>query len=636
MSELRRGDRIRLRAVVVLLVLIPGLVLFMVWRSWLGGASIPGGSIDGTAVTVLCCLIAINVLLKRWRPSWRLSPGELITIYVAVGIIAAITSGVWNWGGGLAPSIAYPIWFASPANQWADTLWPNLPPGMTVASRDVLQGFFLGNSSPYRWDIVLAWVRPALWWTAWVTATLWVTLCLSTLARRRWADEEKLPFPMTILPLQLTEPGGEIFRTRVFWVGIGISTGIGLLAVLNSLAPSVPQVPTWLDISALMSNNWPWDGMRTTQLAFGPWEIGLCYLMPVDLTFSLIVFNLFWRAEYVCSRTQGWLISPWSGFPYGDQQVTGAYLALMASILWLDRRYLAQAARTAIGLRSKLNDTAEAFSYRTAVFGAVGGLAFLWWLLARSGMGSAIAVSFLALFFVMVMVIVRLRAQLGPPSHDMYGTMPEFVLTQFPGTHAIAPGGLGMIAMLRPFMYEQDSQPAPAQLEALVMAGRVNANPTRMTWILLAVVPMMMLCYFWASLHVGYHVGMASKARPDVIAMAEQASAKLNDWLRNPSGPSWSGVDAIGIGFAAVLLLMYARLRLPFWPLHPLAFPLAFSWAIDEMLPAVALTWVFKVLLLRYGGLRAHRRALPFFLGLLVGTAITALLNVFLVIMQRW
>jgi hypothetical protein len=95
-------------------------------------------------------------------------------------------------------------------------------------------------------------------------------------------------------------------------------------------------------------------------------------------------------------------------------------------------------------------------------------------------------------------------------------------------------------------------------------------------------------------------------------------------------------VDAIGIGFAAVLLLMYARLRLPFWPLHPLAFPLAFSWAIDEMLPAVALTWVFKVLLLRYGGLRAHRRALPFFLGLLVGTAITALLNVFLVIMQRW
>jgi len=29
--------------------------------------------------------------------------------------------------------------------------------------------------------------------------------------------------------------------------------------------------------------------------------------------------------------------------------------------------------------------------------------------------------------------------------------------------------------------------------------------------------------------------------------------------------------------------------------------------------------WIAKVLLLRYGGLRAHRRAMPFFLGLAAG-----------------
>jgi hypothetical protein len=32
-------------------------------------------------------------------------------------------------------------------------------------------------------------------------------------------------------------------------------------------------------------------------------------------------------------------------------------------------------------------------------------------------------------------------------------------------------------------------------------------------------------------------------------------------------------------------------------------------------------TWLAKALLLRYGGLRAHRTALPFFLGLLTGHA---------------
>jgi hypothetical protein len=33
----------------------------------------------------------------------------------------------------------------------------------------------------------------------------------------------------------------------------------------------------------------------------------------------------------------------------------------------------------------------------------------------------------------------------------------------------------------------------------------------------------------------------------------------------------------------------------------------------------VCLTWLLKGVLLRYGGLRAYRRALPFFLGLILG-----------------
>jgi hypothetical protein len=43
------------------------------------------------------------------------------------------------------------------------------------------------------------------------------------------------------------------------------------------------------------------------------------------------------------------------------------------------------------------------------------------------------------------------------------------------------------------------------------------------------------------------------------------------------------------------------------------------------MLPAITISWVLKGVLLRYGGLRAHQRALPFFLGLIVGDASTSL-----------
>lgn len=176
-------------------------------------------------------------------------------------------------------------------------------------------------------------------------------------------------------------------------------------------------------------------------------------------------------------------------------------------------------------------------------------------------------------------------------------------------------------------MYEQDTEPAPYQLEALRMAGRVGAKPNHMAWLLIVLVPFMMLCYFWAHLHIGYHLGLGSKADPDVTYVCRQASEKLDDRLRTPGDPNWSGVEAIGVGFLVTVLLMCVKLRAPLWPLHPVAFPLAFSWTIDSMLPAIIITWTFKVLLLRYGGLRAHRRALPFFLALLAGTACTSLLQ---------
>ncbi len=78
---------------------------------------------------------------------------------------------------------------------------------------------------------------------------------------------------------------------------------------------------------------------------------------------------------------------------------------------------------------------------------------------------------------------------------------------------------------------------------------------------------------------------------------------------------------SIGIGAVIALALMNLKLRLPAFPLHPMAFPLAFSWTVDAILPAIAITWVVKAVLLRYGGLKAHRTALPLFLGFIVGDA---------------
>ena len=608
-----------------MVLLVPAVTLFAVWGDWLEGGNGTAQSLNSFAVGMLALFAATNALLRRWKHAWTFSAGELITIYLVLATCMSITGGIWQWGGSLAAAITYPTWTASPGNRSADTLWPNLPPGMVVTDRAALEGFVLGGSTAYRLEVLRAWLAPALWWTAWVSATLWVTLCINLIVRRRWSGEEKLPFPMTTVPLHLADPSGRLFRDRLWWLGVGVSVGIGALGILHSFVPAVPVITTAVDINSLLSNNPPWDAIRGTELYWGPWSIGLCYLMPLDFAFSLIVFNLFWKAEYMLSRMGGWLVSPYGGFPYGDQQNIGAYLALMASVAWLDRRYLAQVLRRAGGLQSSLDDREEGLSYRTALLGLVAGLGFLWWCYGRAGMAAPITAAFLFLHFTMIMAIVRMRAQIGPPAHHMFGTMPEFVLTQFPGTRAIGPRGLGMIAMMRPFMFEQEANPAPIQLEGLRIAERGVVRASHFTWAIMLSVPLIMLCYFWASVHIGYQFGVAAKSPANLLAICSDMTSKLATWLRDPGGPNWSSTTSIGVGAAITLALMSLKLQLPMFPLHPMAFPLAFSWTIDALLPAIVVTWVVKALLLRYGGLRAHQRALPLFLGLIVGDAIAQL-----------
>jgi hypothetical protein len=316
--------------------------------------------------------------------------------------------------------------------------------------------------------------------------------------------------------------------------------------------------------------------------------------------------------------------------PYGDQQDIGAYLALMASVAWLDRHHLAQVLRKAAGLPLALDDRDEGFSYRTALLGLAGGLGFLWWFNSRAGMRAPVTAAFLVLCFTMVMAIVRMRAQIGPPAHWMFGTMPEFVLTQFPGTRALGPRVLGMIAMMRPFMFEQNANPPPIQLEGLRIAERRRVSARHLAWAIMVAVPLIMLSYFWASVHIGYRFGITAKSPADLLAISSDAATRMATWLNDPSGPNWSGTISIGIGAAITLALMSLKLRLPMFPLHPMAFPLAFSWSIDALLPAIFITWLVKALLLRYGGLRAHQQALPFFLGLIVGDAVVGLVGIVL------
>lgn len=619
----RRRPAVSLRAIVIGLVLMPPNAWFLVKGLWLWGGFTGDESLLMNTVAFLFLASLANQAVKRGRPQWALRPGEILTVYLMLGVSSGLICSVWDLGGALAGTVTYPFWFATDANGWQEVVWPHLPEWLTVRDRGVLEGFYAGQADPYVWRVIKAWAVPAVWCASFIGALMWACLCLNSIVRRRWADEEKLPFPITILPLQIVDEGTGLWRNKLWWVAIAISSGLGLWNTLTRLWPSLPVIPMSFDYSSYVQNRHPWSLIPYQAVGWSPWHIGLCYLMPLDLAFSLFVFDVLWLGEYLVTGQLGWCVNPYGGFPYGQDQTAGGFVALVAAFLWLDRQYLVQVLRKAAGLQSELReDSAEALSYRAAVLGFLAGVAFLWWFLARGGMPGWVVVSFLALYFALSLALSRLRAQLGPPTHSVEWAMPNFMLIGLVGTRWLGPKTLGMFTLMKPYLLEQRNSPVPAQLEALKMAEGGRMERRRIAVVLAVVAPLAMICYFWASLHVGYRMGLGTgNTAQSILSVPRWLIEDMASAVRNQSGPSQSASLAMGFGLVVTLVLMFLKLNLNWWPLHPVAFPIALSATIQSMTVVIFGTWLFKSLLLRYGGLRAHRAALPFFLGLLAGNA---------------
>ena len=52
---------------------------------------------------------------------------------------------------------------------------------------------------------------------------------------------------------------------------------------------------------------------------------------------------------------------------------------------------------------------------------------------------------------------------------------------------------------------------------------------------------------------------------------------------------------------------------LPWFPFHPVGYAVSSSWSLSLLWLPLLIAWIIKSVLLRYGGLRAYRQAMPFF-----------------------
>jgi hypothetical protein len=72
-------------------------------------------------------------------------------------------------------------------------------------------------------------------------------------------------------------------------------------------------------------------------------------------------------------------------------------------------------------------------------------------------------------------------------------------------------------------------------------------------------------------------------------------------------------------GGALTLLLQSPRIRFLGFLFHPVGSALSSTYVSSFLWSTAAFTWLLKLLLFRYSGLKGYRIATPFFLGLILG-----------------
>jgi len=503
------------------------------------------------------------------------------------------------------------------------------------------------------------WWRTLLkFWTPLLFVLCVAYIGLALVMHRQWRENERLPFPIaqfaaSILPDEGSAENHGLFRCSSFW----ISAAVVAFWHLNNYAarwwPDVwIQIPRTFNLEALAGLiPVPW----TTYCLMDPTVyftiIGIAYLISSEASLSVGL------APYVYAVLAGVVMARY-GVDIGhgifhttrisNYVMLGGYCGMFVVLLFYGRRHLACVFQRCLGRVPR--DAVEKHEYWGGRAFLCGGAAFVL-ILRAAGIDLLWGLWYLSLLLVVYTVVARIVSETGMilihpclyPAVLATGLFGEY----FVGLDQMVPMvivstviGVGCHVVLLPLMSQ-----------GFCIVGEKRGRLA--LWSAVSLIIALVVAISTA-LYLQYDYGAAANSDGWTRALpytgldaAETAAAKLGAFgllekqesVASPAGPAVNlftrpAFFAFVVAFAGVLLFDFARLRLRWWPFHPIMFVVLDFYISRELALSFLIGWLIKGTVSRYGGARSYNRLKPAILGLIAGDmlaqlAITAICAVY-------
>ncbi|MEM6391169.1 MAG: DUF6785 family protein [Planctomycetota bacterium] len=513
---------------------------------------------------------------------------------------------------------------------------------------------------------VLGWWRDVPWDAWWPVIRTWVgvslfvgiaVLCLAVIVHPQWSKRELLPYPIArFVEESVARDEGRllprVMRDRLFWVAFG---SLVVLHSWNGIAAWTEMtgtlgIPVRLDFRG-MRDLFPnlrqvqesWQGIFYPTVY--PSVIAFAFFLTGAVSLSLGLSTLLWCIFGAVLIGYGMTLpDDFKSSEGGPLMRFGAYLAMLGIIIYTGRRYYTSLVWTAVGGKRRAEVPGYAvWAMRVLPLVICGSVV----LLHQAGLHWVWGTAFVLLMLATYVVLSRIVAETG-----LFFAQPSFlgmaILTGLVGFEVIGPTAyivMGFASLI--LMGDPREALMPFLTNALQIAERSGGvSPRRSSWLLggMAVVGLVVagLVTLAASYAEGYPAGdvwagkmmpgftldgveslISQSASEGTLAAATTATGLERLGMIRLEGEQWAWfVLGIGLVFGAAV----ARLRLSWWPLHPVLFLVWGSYPLAAFSFSFLVGWLVKMSVVRLGGAKSYQNLRPMMIGVIAGELFAALL----------
>ena len=621
--------------------------------------------------SLIVAALTINPLLFMVNPNWRLHPRELAVVVMMMLVACSIPS--YGFLGMFTKSMVLPTNEYRSNEGWQKHhLREYYPPTMLAAEGEYVSEFtdsgLVGAGTkeeaisfdqvPWRF-----WTNPLTTWVPIVVLMSVAVICLGLIFHRQWSVAERLRYPIAEIATGFMEqePGRatpSLFRTSAFWWGLGLVLFIrisnGVLAWYPDEWINIPMgLPFWP-----VPNKWPsipgadvWSWYWFNPEIF-PTIVAIAFLLAADVSFSVGIAPIAFTAiSWVLLHRYGFSVAAADAGDYmiggvAIWQRFGSYLALAIVLGYTGRRYYWDVLRRAFTFRAVRGVEAyAAWACRILIIAVV----VMILLLSQMGLDWPFAILVVLLVLLVFLGITRVNCESG-----LFLNLPRWqplgVLIGLFGAAAMGPKAIMIVGLLCVLF---TVHPLESLMTFFMNGVRIcsvqQIKPARVgvsamgTYLLVLVVAIPVV--LWAVHNYGVRRGNWQE-RWSTVTMPYyyyDAGNKMVTELNNRGElteseqltpierithirPDKKFLWAAGIGVGAVLVMSILRLRLPWWPIHPIIFLIWGTRQTAEVGASFLIGWAIKSAVTKMGGTPTYRITRKFMFGAIAGDLIGALI----------